>query len=66
MCPGSIDTSRADPEWYAGRAPETKAIPLGRQGTVEESAATCLFIVTDDSGFITGQTIHANGGVAAY
>jgi NAD(P)-dependent dehydrogenase (short-subunit alcohol dehydrogenase family) len=30
----------------------------------EEIAATCLFLVSDDGGFITGQTIHANGGVA--
>jgi 3-oxoacyl-[acyl-carrier protein] reductase len=37
---------------------------LQRQGTSEEIAATCLFLVSDDSGFITGQTIHANGGVA--
>src|SRR5712691_12868359 len=66
VCPGSIDTSRANPQWYAGRAPDTKGIPLGRQGTSDEIAATCLFLVTDDSGFITGQTIHANGGVAAY
>jgi NAD(P)-dependent dehydrogenase (short-subunit alcohol dehydrogenase family) len=25
-------------------------------------AATCLFLVSDDGGFITGQTIHVNGG----
>jgi 3-oxoacyl-[acyl-carrier protein] reductase len=37
---------------------------LGRQGTAEEIAATCLFLVSDDGGFITGQTIHVNGGVA--
>jgi 3-oxoacyl-[acyl-carrier protein] reductase len=66
VCPGSIDTSRANPEWYQGRAPSATGIPLGRQGTVDEIAATCLFLVTDDSGFITGQTIHANGGVAYY
>lgn len=66
VCPGSIDTSRANPEWYQGRAPNASGIPLGRQGTVEEIAATCLFLVSDDSGFITGQTIHANGGVAYY
>jgi NAD(P)-dependent dehydrogenase (short-subunit alcohol dehydrogenase family) len=29
-------------------------------------AATCLFLVSDDSGFITGQTIHASGGVGYY
>src|SRR5499427_3761523 len=66
VCPGSIDTSRANPEWYGGRAPDAKGIPLGRQGTVDEMAATCLFLVSDDSGFITGQTIHVNGGVGFY
>ena len=66
VCPGSIDTSRANPEWYQGRAPNAAGIPLGRQGTVEEIAATCLFLVSDDGGFITGQTIHVNGGVAYY
>src|SRR5258706_15643152 len=66
VCPGSIDTSRANPEWYQGRTPTASGIPLGRQGMVDEIAAPCLFLVTDDSGFITGQTIHANGGVAYY
>jgi 3-oxoacyl-[acyl-carrier protein] reductase len=66
VSPGSIDTSRANPEWYQGRTPSASGIPLGRQGTVDEIAATCLFLVTDDGGFITGQTIHANGGVAYY
>src|ERR1700741_2599612 len=66
VSPGSIDTSRANPEWYQGRTPNAGGIPLGRQGPVDESAATCLFLVTDDGGFITGQTIHVNGGVAFY
>ena len=64
VSPGSIDTSRANPEWYQGRAPNASGIPLGRQGTVDEIAATCLFLVSDDGGFITGQTLHVNGGVA--
>lgn len=62
VSPGSIDTSRANPEWYQGRAPNAAGIPLGRQGKVDELAATCLFLVSDDGGFITGQTIHVNGG----
>lgn len=66
VSPGSIDTTRANPEWYQGRAPSATGIPLGRQGMADEIAATCLFLVSDDSGFITGQTIHANGGVAYY
>ncbi|MEA2743272.1 MAG: 3-oxoacyl-[acyl-carrier protein] reductase [Acetobacteraceae bacterium] len=66
VSPGSIDTMRANPEWYQGRTPSAAGIPLGRQGTADEIAATCLFLVSDDGGFITGQTIHVNGGSAYY
>ena len=66
VSPGSIDTSRANPEWYQGRPPDAAGIPLGRQGKPDEIAATCLFLVSDDGGFITGQTIHVNGGSAYY
>ncbi len=66
VSPGSIDTARANPEWYGSQPPSASGIPLGRQGTVDEIAATCLFLVSDDAGFITGQTIHVNGGIAYY
>lgn len=66
VSPGSIDTSRANPEWYHGRPPDAAGIPLGRQGSVNEIAATCLFLVSEDGGFITGQTVHVNGGAGFY
>ena len=66
VSPGSIDTRRDNPEWYHGRVPNAAGIPIGRQGHVDEIAATCLFLVSDDSGFITGQTIHVNGGAGYY
>jgi 3-oxoacyl-[acyl-carrier protein] reductase len=66
VSPGIIDTQRANPEWYRGRVPNAQGIPLGRQGKVDEVAATCLFLVSDEGGFITGQTIHVNGGSAYY
>ena len=66
VSPGSIDTRRDNPEWYQGRTPNAAGIPLGRQGHVDEIAATCLFLVSDDGGFITGQTIHVNGGTGYY
>jgi 3-oxoacyl-[acyl-carrier protein] reductase len=66
VSPGSIDTRRDNPEWYGGRPPDAGGIPLGRQGHVDEIAATCLFLVSEDGGFITGQTIHVNGGAAYY
>ena len=55
-----------NPEWYQGRLPNSAGIPLGRQGSVDEIAATCLFLVSEDAGFITGQTIHVNGGAHYY
>jgi 3-oxoacyl-[acyl-carrier protein] reductase len=66
VSPGSIDTRRDNPEWYQGRPPSAEGIPLGRQGKIDEIAATCLFLVSEDGGFITGQTIHVNGGAAYY
>jgi NAD(P)-dependent dehydrogenase (short-subunit alcohol dehydrogenase family) len=66
VSPGIIDTRRANPEWYQGRVQSAAGIPLGRQGSVDEIASTCLFLVSDDSGFITGQTIHVNGGSTYY
>ncbi len=37
-------------------------IPVGRLGTPEEIAKCVVFLASDDSGFITGSTISANGG----
>jgi len=66
VSPGSIETRRDNPEWYQGRLPNAAGVPLGRQGSVDEIAATCLFLVSEDAGFITGQTIHVNGGAHYY
>jgi NAD(P)-dependent dehydrogenase (short-subunit alcohol dehydrogenase family) len=64
ISPGSIDTRRDNPEWYGGHAPNATGIPMGRQGKPDEIASTCLFLVSDEGGFITGQTVHVNGGAA--
>jgi 3-oxoacyl-[acyl-carrier protein] reductase len=66
VSPGSIDTRRDHPEWYQGHLPSAAGVPLGRQGSIDEIAATCLFLVGEDGGFITGQTIHVNGGAHYY
>ena len=39
-----------------------KNIPVGRTGTPEEIAVTVAFLFSDEAAFITGQTIHVNGG----
>lgn len=39
--------------------------PLRRVGTADEIAATARFLLSDDAGWITGQVLHADGGMAA-
>ena len=66
VSPGRIDTTR-DLAWYPRQnMADTSEIPLGRLGAVDDVAAACVFLVTDDCGFITGQTIHVNGGTAYF
>ena len=62
LSPGAIDTSRAA---SAGPMPANRVnrpIPLKRFGTVDEIAAMVRLLVGPEGTFITGQTIHVNGG----
>lgn len=60
VAPGAIDTARAA---TAGPRPiQGRPIPLGRLGHVEEIAAMVRLLVGPQGTFITGQTIHVNGG----
>jgi 3-oxoacyl-[acyl-carrier protein] reductase len=61
IVPGAIDTSREgiDPIRPSERLSE---IPVGRLGYPEDIASLCAFLCSDNGGFITGQTIHVNGG----
>lgn len=43
-----------------------KAIPLGKMGLPEDVAKMCLFFATDDSVYVTGQTIAVDGGLTMY
>ncbi len=69
ISPGRIDTSR-NAAWYsdaAGTAKDNTAdIPLNRMGKPTEIAAACAFLASDEGGFITGQTLHMNGGAAYF
>ncbi|MEO0083480.1 MAG: SDR family oxidoreductase, partial [candidate division WOR-3 bacterium] len=40
-----------------------KLIPLGREGTAEEVANLCLFLASEEAGYITGQVIRIDGGM---
>lgn len=60
LSPGAIDTTRGA---AAGPRPaENRPIPLKRYGTVDEIAAMVRLLVGPQGTFITGQTIHVNGG----
>jgi 3-oxoacyl-[acyl-carrier protein] reductase len=63
VAPGFIDTdmTRNLPAEHA-EALKSK-IPLGRYGQPEEIAAVVGFLASTEAGYITGETIHANGGM---
>ena len=61
IVPGAIDTIR-DGGQQTRPNPRVSEIPVGRMGRPNEIAALCAFLCSDDAGFITGQTIHINGG----
>jgi 3-oxoacyl-[acyl-carrier protein] reductase len=63
VAPGFIDTdmTRALPE--AQRQALLQHIPLGRLGGVEDVAQAVAFLASDAAGYITGTTIHVNGGM---
>jgi 3-oxoacyl-[acyl-carrier protein] reductase len=68
--PGSTDTSRDNPDWYPefqaevsrGSSEHLKEIPMGRQGTVQDIANACLFFASDESSYITGDSVNVMGG----
>lgn len=63
VAPGAVDTVRGA---SAGALPGTLAeqdVPLGRKATVEEIAAAVRFLAGPEGRYVTGQTLHVNGGV---
>lgn len=62
VAPGVVltDMGKSIPE--AVRAEMIKSIPLGRFGEPEEIAHAILFLVSDLASYVTGQTLHVNGG----
>ena len=64
--PFFVDTPMARAAEAAGDIPDpnllTARIPLGSLGTVDDIAAACAFLCSDEAGYITGQAIGVNGG----
>ncbi len=65
IVPGAFDTSRDGPQTPPTAPQRAAGIPLGRLGLPEEIARACAFLASDEASFITGQTIHVNGGALA-
>ncbi len=59
LLPGFIDS-------LAHKAETADQVPLGRIGTVEEIAKTAAFLLSDDSGYITGQNLRVDGGLTRH
>jgi 3-oxoacyl-[acyl-carrier protein] reductase len=64
ISPGLIDTDMTQEEINSRDGLEKiRQIPLGRPGLAEEVAKVAVFLASDQSSYITGQTINVNGGL---
>ena len=63
VAPGFIDTDMTRELAEEQRAALASQIPLGRLGSAEEVAATVVFLASPAAAYITGETIHVNGGM---
>jgi 3-oxoacyl-[acyl-carrier protein] reductase len=63
IAPGFIETDMTDSLPQDQKEALASQIPMGRLGTVDEVAQTVLFLAGDGGSYITGQTLHVNGGM---
>ena len=63
VAPGFIDTRMTQALDEKQRSAITGNIPLGRMGTPEDIAAAVAFLASPEAAYITGATIHVNGGM---
>ncbi len=64
VAPGFIATPMTDALSDEQKTKLSQAIPLGRLGTPEDVAAAVLYLASDEAGWVTGATLHVNGGMA--
>ena len=66
--PGPIDTEMISENLSSseGRALSESKIPLGRIGSIEDVALGVLFLVSDESSFVTGAELVIDGGLTAH
>ena len=63
VAPGFIDTDMTRVLAEEQRNSMLQQIPLGRLGAVDDIAAAVLFLASDAAAYVTGETLHVNGGM---
>ena len=63
IAPGFIETDMTDSLSDDQKEALASQIPMGRLGTADEIAQAVLFLASDGGSYITGQTLHVNGGM---
>ena len=64
VAPGFIATAMTDALNDEQKARISGSIPAGRMGTAEEIAAAAVYLASPEAAYVTGQTLHVNGGMA--
>jgi 3-oxoacyl-[acyl-carrier protein] reductase len=64
IAPGFITTAMTDKLGDAQKEKLLGAIPAGRMGESGDIAAATVYLASDEAGYVTGQTLHVNGGMA--
>lgn len=64
VAPGFIETPMTDVLSDAQKAKLSESIPLGRLGQPSDIAPAVLYLASQEAGWVTGATIHVNGGMA--
>ncbi|MBF0326806.1 MAG: 3-oxoacyl-[acyl-carrier-protein] reductase [Alphaproteobacteria bacterium] len=64
VAPGFIATAMTDELNDDQKTKLLSNIPLGRMGSAEDIAAAVLYLASDQAAYVTGQTLHVNGGMA--
>jgi 3-oxoacyl-[acyl-carrier protein] reductase len=64
VAPGFIETAMTDALNDKQKEGTLAAVPMGRLGTSDEIAAACVYLASREAAYVTGQTLHVNGGMA--
>jgi len=64
IAPGFISTAMTDALNNEQKENLMSGIPTGRMGKVDDIASACVYLASDEASYITGQTLHVNGGMA--